>query len=219
MEQRNGTKAIKENKSQESYLRWKIQYVCLCAPGENCLPVRGWEQMSSSAQSGGLGLREMDTSSIMIGRKREYHTRAQLQAGKLVQWGELVEVLWCLCSVSWEWWCGETLLELEQRGKVWNGCSRQWKSGWYGPMFGLPDSTRNSAAWGSWPWIESLTSHSSWIHFSSLVQKPWDSYGRGEDWVSLGLVFPQMHRMKWEKGLSRCLVCKDGYARPQIKTD
>lgn len=49
--------------------------------------------MSSSAQSGGLGLREMDTSSIMIGRKREYHTRAQLQAGKLVQWGELVEIL------------------------------------------------------------------------------------------------------------------------------
>ena len=128
----------------------------------------------------------MDPSSIVIGRQREYHSWAQLQAGKLVQWRELVEVLlWCLCSVSWEWWCGETLLELEQRGKVWNGCSRQRKSGWYGTLFGLSDRTRSSAAWGSWPWIESLTSHSSWLYFSSHVQKHW----LGQLWKRWGLSF------------------------------
>lgn len=38
--------------------------------------------MGSSAQSGGVGLREMDMSSIVIGGKREYHKWAQLQAGK-----------------------------------------------------------------------------------------------------------------------------------------
>lgn len=71
-------------------VKWKFNGV---GARENCLP-SGWMRAEVLVRRvEGLVLGKWRHVVHRVIGRREYHTQAQLQAGKLVQWGELVEVL------------------------------------------------------------------------------------------------------------------------------